>query len=113
MRRIRAAALALLAGLTACTSGSGLPAGSSPTPPASTEATRTPSGSPSGSPSAAGWPTYQGGNDGAGFVDATAPRPPLRRAWTTHLDGAVYAQPIVVGSTVVVATENDSVYALA
>ena len=28
------------------------------------------------------------------------------------MDGAVYAQPLVVGSTVIIATENDTVYAL-
>jgi outer membrane protein assembly factor BamB len=34
-------------------------------------------------------------------------------AWTSaELDGAVYAQPLVVGSTVIAATENDTVYAL-
>jgi outer membrane protein assembly factor BamB len=33
-------------------------------------------------------------------------------AWTTpRLDGAVYAQPLVVGSTLLVATENNTVYA--
>jgi PhnB protein len=36
----------------------------------------------------------------------------LRRSWTAAVDGAVYAQPLVVGSEVIVATENDSVYAL-
>jgi len=33
-------------------------------------------------------------------------------AWSTHLDGAVYGQPLVVGGEVIVATENDSIYAL-
>jgi outer membrane protein assembly factor BamB len=33
-------------------------------------------------------------------------------AWTTpRLDGAVYAQPLVVGTTLLVATENNTVYA--
>jgi outer membrane protein assembly factor BamB len=36
----------------------------------------------------------------------------VRRSWTASVDGAVYAQPLVVGSEVIVATENDTVYAL-
>jgi outer membrane protein assembly factor BamB len=36
----------------------------------------------------------------------------VQAAWTSPtLDGAVYAQPLVVGTSVIVATENDSVYA--
>ena len=38
--------------------------------------------------------------------------PPLSTAWTAHLDGAVYGQPLVVGGDVIAATENDSIYAL-
>jgi outer membrane protein assembly factor BamB len=34
-------------------------------------------------------------------------------AWHAHLDGAVYGQPLVIGGTVIVATEGDMVYALA
>jgi outer membrane protein assembly factor BamB len=36
----------------------------------------------------------------------------LSRQWTVHLDGAVYAEPLVVGNHVLVATEHDSLYAL-
>src|SRR5579862_7752686 len=32
----------------------------------------------------------------------------LKVAWTTHLDGAVYGQPLVIGERVIVATENDT-----
>ena len=37
----------------------------------------------------------------------------VRRPWSPwiKLDGAVYASPIAVGGVIVVATENDSVYA--
>ncbi len=34
------------------------------------------------------------------------------KAWSADLDGAVYAEPLGVGGRVIVATENDSVYAL-
>lgn len=58
------------------------------------------------------WPTYHRENTRAGdnpFADLSSPRP----AWTSPtLDGAVYGEPLVIGSTVVVATENDSLYAL-
>jgi outer membrane protein assembly factor BamB len=35
----------------------------------------------------------------------------VRRLWSAPVDGAVYAEPVVAGSRVFVATENDSVYA--
>ncbi len=63
--------------------------------------------------SAADWPTYHGdntrqGNDtnDPGLANAVA-------AWTsTLLDGNLYGQPVVVGSQVIVATENNTVYSL-
>jgi outer membrane protein assembly factor BamB len=36
----------------------------------------------------------------------------LAIAWNTQLDGAVYAEPLVVGGHVIVATEGDTVYSL-
>jgi outer membrane protein assembly factor BamB len=36
----------------------------------------------------------------------------LTKAWSVKLDGAVYAEPLVVNGTVIAATEGDSVYAL-
>lgn len=60
------------------------------------------------------WPTYH--RSAARDGDAGASLPvlpgPLRRAWEARLDGAVYGSPVLVGGTAVVATENDSVYAL-
>ena len=38
--------------------------------------------------------------------------PTFVRRFNASVDGAVYAQPLVVGSTVIVATENDQVYGL-
>jgi outer membrane protein assembly factor BamB len=58
------------------------------------------------------WPTYHRTDDRRGdVVGATRPSS-LRPQWSTSLDGAVYGQPLVVGSFVIAATENDSVYAL-
>jgi outer membrane protein assembly factor BamB len=57
------------------------------------------------------WPTYH--HDSA-RTGATGSGPPLgraRRLWSAAVDGAVYAEPLVAGGKVIVATENDSVYA--
>jgi len=60
----------------------------------------------------ADWPTYHGDNARTGFSAGTPRLGTLAAAWATHLDGAVYASPVVVAGTAVVATENDSVYGL-
>ncbi len=63
---------------------------------------------------AADWATYGGNPSRSGLAVGTPTfRGHLARRWTAHLDGDVYAQPLVVGGRVIVATENDSVYALA
>jgi outer membrane protein assembly factor BamB len=61
----------------------------------------------------ASWPTF-GGDAARTAADADAPAimsPHV--AWTSaDLDGVVYGQPLIVDDLVLVATENDSVYAL-
>lgn len=58
------------------------------------------------------WPTYQhdaarsGVDPDQGVVTGITP------AWTTALDESIFAQPLVIGSTVYAATENNTVYAL-
>jgi polyvinyl alcohol dehydrogenase (cytochrome) len=47
-----------------------------------------------------------------GVAAGVAAAGPLSVAWRAHLDGAVYGQPLLVGSLVIAATENDSVYGL-
>ena len=60
-----------------------------------------------------GWTTYHGNNARTGYL-ASEPDPrQLTRAWSTRLDGAVYAEPLIVGGHVLVATEGDSLYSLA
>ncbi len=59
------------------------------------------------------WTSYD--HDGARSAtdpDSAAPVAPAAAWGPVGLDGAVYAQPLVSGSLVYVATENDSVYAL-
>lgn len=100
--RSKIAAVAGLALLTACGQ-----AGAAPTPPGSAP--------PVGLPTVAGpgWLTYHRDLARTG-VDSTGPpfRSP-RVAWrSAELDGDLYAEPLVSGDLVVVATENDSLYAL-
>jgi outer membrane protein assembly factor BamB len=60
----------------------------------------------------ADWPTYHQNEARTGFVASTPDPTALTRLWTHSLDGAVYAEPLVVGNRVLVATEHDTVYAL-
>ena len=59
----------------------------------------------------ASWPAYHHGPSHSGYVPS-GPRGRLRPAWRRSLSGAVYGEPLVVGSTLVVATEADDVYGL-
>jgi outer membrane protein assembly factor BamB len=108
-----AAAVLTLAACTAAPSSPG--AGATPhtqasvSPPGSSRPSPPPRHPPS---AAAPWPTYHGDNQRSGYADVAPVRPPLRIGWTRRLDGAVYAQPIVVGDVVIAATERNSVYAL-
>src|SRR5215472_2899795 len=68
--------------------------------------------SPTSLPSSTDWTTYHRNNSRNGLVE-NAPDPhQLTRAWSIHLDGAVYGEPLVVGGRLIVATEGDSLYAL-
>jgi outer membrane protein assembly factor BamB len=60
----------------------------------------------------ADWSTYHNDNAHTGYV-ADEPDPhQLLTAWKKNLDGAVYAEPLVIGGHVIVATEGDSIYSL-
>jgi len=59
-----------------------------------------------------GWWTYHRDPVRSGVDSQLAVAGRVSAAWTTNLDGAVYAQPLVVGGTLVAATENDSLYGL-
>jgi len=60
------------------------------------------------------WATYFGDNSRRGVAsDGPASPAALRRQWESEsLDGDVYAQPLLVGDRVVIATENDTLYSL-
>ena len=57
------------------------------------------------------WPTYHADPTRSGEDTADGGFDGVTRAWTSApLDGELYAQPILDGTTVVVATENDTLY---
>lgn len=57
------------------------------------------------------WTTYHGSNARTGN-EPTSPITSVQKKWSTTLDGQVYAQPLLCGNTIYVATEQDSVYAV-
>jgi outer membrane protein assembly factor BamB len=67
-------------------------------------------------PSAAGrstdWPTYHQNPQRTGVVTGLPAAGRLRLDWSAGLGGEVAGQPLVIGSTVLAATEADTVYAL-
>ncbi len=58
------------------------------------------------------WTTYHANNQRTGYLPGTPDPHNLSKTWSTQLDGSVYAEPLVVGNRVIVATEGDSLYAL-
>ena len=98
--------------LSACSGASG---GSQSTV-ASVPAAPTAPYRPTSSPIAVGpsdWITF-GHDDARTGVGQGITRPgTLSTAWHAQLDGAVYGQPLLLGETVLAATENDTVYGLA
>ncbi len=60
----------------------------------------------------ADWPTYHANARRSGYVAGLPRAGRLGIGWSQRLDGAVYGQPLVIGSTVIAATEQDTVYGL-
>jgi outer membrane protein assembly factor BamB len=98
--------LALLLSACASTSasnGTAPPQGSSPA--AASPVIRT-------AAAATDWFQYHGNGARTGNVAGLPAAGKLAIAWSARLGGAVYGQPLVIGSTVVAATETDEVYGL-
>jgi hypothetical protein len=111
---LTAAGLALATWLTACGATpqpSPSPSATGGSPTSSATAAPAPTATPSTGLSAA-WPVYHQNTDRTGLSPSTPAVTTLSTAWSANLDGAVWAEPIVVGGNVIVATENDSLYAL-
>lgn len=60
----------------------------------------------------ADWPEYNANPARTGVAAGLPAAGALSTAWTAHLNGAVYGQPLLIGDAVIVATETDSIYAL-
>jgi outer membrane protein assembly factor BamB len=105
--------------LVACSSGSEQSSGSSTSrssaAPSTTSSAGTGSTATTVEPgSGAQWTTYyrDAARDGLERDGPSSPNA-IRNVWTSPtLDGDVYAQPLLTGSRVVIATENDTIYSL-
>src|SRR5947208_11988773 len=64
-----------------------------------------------GSANAPSWATYGGSNSRSGIVPGAPSKPKLKRRFERSVDGEVYAQPLISGGRIYVATENNTVYA--
>lgn len=96
----------LAAIITACTAGQT----AQPARPQVTASGELAAAGSGGSPT--DWLTYHGDLARSGSAHGLPAAGPLSVRWLADLDGAVYGQPLVIGGTVIAATENDSVYGL-
>lgn len=96
--------LVMLALVAACSSP---PVGAAAEPPSVASGTHVPERE-----RLSDWPMFHRDPGRSGLAPGTPPVGPLSTAWSAALDGAVYGQPLVVGSRVLAATENNTVYAL-
>ena len=111
--RVRHAGVTLAMVLSACTSNNAPAPTSNVAPPVSSTSTASPSPGNAGSQAGGRWLTYHRDAQRTGFDPLSPPVGSVRPAWTSaELDGEIYAQPLLAGNRVFVATENDSVYAL-
>ena len=111
MRSRLPAVLALFVILAGCSTTAAAGGGNQAHSPAPSAAPAT-SASQTAHLPAADWTTYHRDAARTGVAPARPAAGPLAIAWRRHLDGAVYGQPLVVGGTVIAATEGDSVYGL-
>ena len=105
------ALLLVAAVLAACNDDS--PASSSPTAgpaTAATTATET-AAAEAAAPRGASWTTYGGSPSRASVAHGAPASPKLSKRFTRSVDGEVYAQPLIAGGRIYVATENNTVYA--
>jgi outer membrane protein assembly factor BamB len=117
-RALRLAVVAVVASaFGACSSSAGRAGNATSTSAAATGETSATTTTPTTrgtTRSGARWTTYYGNGARTGLASDGPSRPAsVRRLWEAPaLDGDVYAQPLLTGSKVIVATENDTVYAL-
>jgi PQQ-like domain len=109
MHRTALAGLATAALIAAIGCGSGASPDSSSATVLSTQGSQATAAKGKGR---ANWPTYHGNLARTGVDTTSPPLGQVHQAWSRSLDGSLYAEPLVVGSRVYVATENNTVYAL-
>ena len=97
---------------TGASGGATTAPGSAPSTSSAPSTGNTPSPAGTASSTGANWPEYDANPARTGVAAGVPPAGVLTTAWSAQLDGAVYGQPLVVGSEVIAATENDSIYAL-
>ncbi|MFN8026108.1 MAG: PQQ-binding-like beta-propeller repeat protein [Acidimicrobiia bacterium] len=120
LRAVGVAAFAFALALSACSSGDGDSATSTSRAARTTTTTKAPVSTeapPSTEAPAADpkdWPTYDHDDERTGVAPEGPAAPSgVKQRWASPvLDGDLYAQPLVVGDRVIVATANDTVYSL-
>ena len=83
-----------------------------PTSSASTSAVSTPQATSSASVTWGDWFTYHHDNARTGYLPNMPDPKNLTKSWSADLDGAVYAQPLMVKGHLIVVTEGNSLYSL-
>lgn len=63
-------------------------------------------------PGSGDWTTYHGNNARTSYIPGVKDPTGLAKKWSAPVDGAVYAEPLVVGSHVLIATEANTIYSL-
>jgi outer membrane protein assembly factor BamB len=116
MSRVRRAALAVAAAVVvaACSSSSPKSASTTTTAPTATSSTASAAPGPAPAPTpAAAWAAYHHDAARTGRADDQTPIGQVHKLWeSAALDGNVYAEPLIVGERLLVATQGNSVYAL-
>lgn len=99
--------------MAACLAVAGCGGASTTSLTSSSTSVSTRSTSTTPAPPAGAWTMYHRDPSHTGDDPSEPPFTSLTRAWATPpLDGAIFAEPLVLGSRVFTATENDTVYAL-
>jgi len=89
-----------------------VPSGSPRAQPAASAVNAGPGVASSGSGGEGDWPVYHRDPARTGVGADQPSLAAAKQAWSAQVDGNIYAEPLVVGNRVYVATENDTIYAL-
>lgn len=101
------------ASLIACGGGSSSSANAHPAGAAPSADSSSAGSVPDSAAATAGgaWTTFGGTNSRASVATGAPAHPRLRRRFARTLDGQVYAQPLIAGGRIYVATQNNTIYA--